>query len=88
MDEQSDPQLTSGGLKKLGNLVNLKDSTLADAIKERGGGQGQVNQVRTDYQGLKVGELANLAAPGDADAETAIKILKQANKKREKYGNQ
>jgi hypothetical protein len=29
-----------------------------------------------------------MAATGDADAETAIKIIKQANKKREKYGNQ
>ncbi|BAZ16622.1 hypothetical protein NIES4071_85000 [Calothrix sp. NIES-4071] len=87
MDEQSDLQLTSGGLKKLGNLVNLKDSTVANAIKERGGGQGQVNQVRSDYQSLKVGELANMAAAGDAEAETAIKIIKQANKKREKYGN-
>lgn len=88
MDEQPDFQLTSGGLKKLGNLVNLKDSILANAIKERGYGQGQVNQIRTDYQSLKVGELANMAASGDADAETAIKILKQANKKCEKYGHQ
>jgi hypothetical protein len=29
-----------------------------------------------------------MAALGDAEAETAIKILKQARKKREKYGNQ
>ena len=36
---------------------------------------------------MKVGELANLAAEGDEEAETAIKILKQARKKREKYGN-
>ncbi|MCL1468704.1 hypothetical protein [Argonema galeatum] len=87
MSEQEGIQLTPGGEKKLGNLVNLKDYTIADAIRERGGGQGQVNQLRSDYQNLKVGELANLAAEGDADAETAIKILKQARKKREKYGN-
>jgi hypothetical protein len=30
--------------------------------------------------------LANLAAQRDRDAETAIKILKQARKKQEKYG--
>ncbi len=36
---------------------------------------------------MKVGELANLAAEGDEEAETAIKILKQARKKRKKYGN-
>jgi hypothetical protein len=35
---------------------------------------------------LRVGEVANLAAEGDADAETALKLLKQAKKKREKYG--
>lgn len=29
-----------------------------------------------------------MAALGDTEAETAIKIFKQARKKREKYGNQ
>lgn len=87
MDEPNETKLTSGGLKKLGNLVNLKDTIISDAIRERGGGQGQVNELRSDYQNLRVGELANLAAEGDKDAETAIKILKQARKKQEKYGN-
>lgn len=87
MDEQEGVKLTPSGLKKLGNLVNIKDETIADAIRERGGGQGQVNQLRSDYQNFKVGELANLAAEGDTDAETAIKILKQAKKKPDKYGN-
>lgn len=87
MDEQDRVNLTPGGLKKLGNLVNLKDDIIADAIRERGGGQSQVNQLQSDYQNMKVGELANLAAEGDEEAETAIKILKQARKKREKYGN-
>jgi hypothetical protein len=88
MDEENEIQLTFGGQKKLGSLVNLKDKTIDEAIRERGGGQSQVNQLRTDYQTQKVGELANLAAEGDSEAETAIKILKQAKKKREKYGNQ
>ena len=86
MDEQDEIKLTRGGQKKLGNLVDLKDLDIAEAIRQRGGGQGQVDQVRTDYQHIKVGELANLAAEGDSDAETAIKILKQARKKQEKYG--
>jgi hypothetical protein len=86
MDEQDEVKLTRGGQKKLGNLVELKDLDIAEAIRQRGGGQGQVDQVRTDYQHIKVGELANLAAEGDSDAETAIKILKQARKKQEKYG--
>lgn len=86
MDEQDEVKLTRGGQKKLGNLVDLKDLDIAEAIRQRGGGQGQVDQVRTDYQDIRVGELANLAAEGDSDAETAIKILKQARKKQEKYG--
>jgi hypothetical protein len=86
MDEQGEIELTQGGQRKLGNLVNMKDMLIADAIRQRGGGQGQIDQLRTDYQNQKVGELANLAAEGDLDAETAIKILKQARKKREKYG--
>jgi hypothetical protein len=88
MDEQEGIKLTPGSMKKLGNLVNIKDDIIADAIRERGGGQGQVNQLRSNYQNLRVGELANLAATGDPDAETDIKILKQARKKRDKYGNQ
>jgi hypothetical protein len=44
-----------------------------------------VNQLQSDSQNLTVGELANLAAEGDTEAETAIKILRQARKKREKY---
>ena len=85
MNEQNEIKLTRGGQKKLGNLVELKDLDIAEAIRQRGGGQDQVNQLQTDYQTLKVGELANLAAQGDPDAETAIKILKQARKKQEKY---
>jgi hypothetical protein len=86
MDEQDEVKLTRGGQKKLGNLVELKDLDIAEAIRQRGGGQGQVDQVRTDYQDIRVGKLANLAAEGDSDAETAIKLLKQARKKQEKYG--
>ncbi len=87
MDDHQEIKLTPGGLKKLGSLVKIKDEIIADAIRERGGGKGQVNQLRSDYQNLTVGELANLAADGDTDAETAIKILKQARKKSDKYGN-
>ncbi|MGB5960208.1 MAG: hypothetical protein WBG73_06075 [Coleofasciculaceae cyanobacterium] len=85
MNEPNEVKLTRGGQKKLGNLVDLKDLEIAEAIRQRGGGQDQVNQLQTDYQDLKVGELSNLAAEGDPDAETAIKILKQARKKQEKY---
>lgn len=86
MDEQNEIQLTRGGQKKLGNLATLKDLDIAEAIRQRGGGQSQVDQLQTDYQNRRVGELANMAAEGDTEAETAIKILKQARKKQEKYG--
>ncbi len=35
---------------------------------------------------MTVGELANMASAGDAAAETAIKIIKQASSKAQKYG--
>ncbi len=87
MDDPEEIKVTPAGERILGNLVSIKNEIIADAIRERGGGQSQVSQLRTDYQIKKVGELANLAAMGDNDAKTAIKILKQARKKREKYGN-
>ncbi|MGG6270312.1 hypothetical protein ACQ4M3_38005 [Leptolyngbya sp. AN03gr2] len=86
MSEPEGILLTPGGQKKLGTLVELKDLSISDAIRQRGGGQSQINQLATNIQTLTVAELANLAADGDSDAETAIKILKQAKKKRDKYG--
>jgi hypothetical protein len=86
MTEFDDSLLSKGAQKKLGSLLELQDLVIADAIRLRGGGQNQVEQLRSDYQTLTVGDLASLAAQGDSDAETAIKILKQAKKKRDKYG--
>ncbi len=79
-------ELTPGGRKRIGGLVDLKDVTAADAIRQRGGGQSQVNQLQTGYENLTVGELANRAAAGDKEAEKALKIIKQAEKKAQKYG--
>lgn len=87
MDEEEGVKLAPGSIKIIGNLVNMKDEIIADAIRQRGGGQGQISQLRTDYQNLTVGALANLATEGDEEAKKAIKMLKQARKKREKYGN-
>ena len=80
-------KLTKAAKKKIGTLGFLKDTPLPEAIKIRGGGAGQLNPIHTDYKNKTVGELANLAAAGDEFAETAIKIVKQAKKKKEKYGN-
>jgi hypothetical protein len=79
-------KLTKGGKSKIGNLINLKDVKASDAIKQRGGGASQINRLQTGYENKTVGELANLAAAGDAGAETAMKIIKQASKKAQKYG--
>ncbi|MEM7128874.1 MAG: hypothetical protein AAF702_21245 [Chloroflexota bacterium] len=76
-----------GDAKKIGTLVDLKDVSAREAIRLRGGGAGQVNQLDIDYVDLTVGELANLAAQGEQAAETAIKIVKQAKKKKGRYGN-
>ena len=78
--------LTAGGKKKLGNLEPFTDMTAADAIRARGGTGGNVQQLATDMQQKRVGEIANLAAGGDREAETALKIVKQASKKAQKYG--
>jgi hypothetical protein len=85
MTEFDDNPLSKGAQKKLGSLLELQDLMIADAIRLRGDGQNQVDQLRSDYQTLTVGDLASLAAEGDPDAETAIKILKQAKKKWDKY---
>jgi hypothetical protein len=77
--------LTKGGRKKLGNLVGFKDLSAREAIRQRGGGQQQVNQLAARYADRPVGELANLAAQGDREAEKAVKIIKQARKKGAKY---
>ncbi|MGB3264660.1 MAG: hypothetical protein WBA89_11925 [Microcoleus sp.] len=87
MDEEEGVKVTLGGIKIIGNLVNMKDEIIADAIRQRGGGQGQISELRTDYCNLTVGALANLATEGDEEARKAIKMLKQARKKRDKYGN-
>lgn len=58
----------------------------AKAILDRGGNAGNVNKALGDnLRGKTVGEIANMAAKGDAAAETALKIIKQAGKKGQKY---
>jgi hypothetical protein len=83
--DDNDVKISAGGLRKLGNLVEIKDKTAAEVIFLRGGTQSQVRQLQSGYEQLTVGELAEKAVQGDAAAETAIKIIKQARKKGEKY---
>lgn len=41
--------------------------------------------MRTDYIDKALGEIANLEAIGDQDADKIMKLVKQAQKKAEKY---
>ncbi|WP_199590185.1 hypothetical protein [Bremerella cremea] len=67
-------------------MADLKDVDAAQAILDRGGNAGSVRKAPGDnLRGKTVGEIANLAAQGDAAAETAMKIIKQAKKKGDKY---
>jgi hypothetical protein len=84
-DKDDSINLTKGGRRRIGNLVDLKDTPADEAIRSRGGGGSQINQIG-NLRGEKVGDLANRAAGGDKAAETAIKIIKQAGKKAQKYG--
>jgi RHS repeat-associated protein len=70
--------LTGGARKILGGILPLADETVANAIRIRGGGGAQVNQVASWLAQKTVGEVANLAAQGNAEARTAIKIVKDA----------
>jgi len=81
-------KLTGGGSKILKDpaLQAMKESTVAESILARGGGAGQIRQVATNLQNKSLGEVANLAAAGDTAALSAIKIVKQAAKKAQKYG--
>ncbi|WP_240910282.1 hypothetical protein [Desulfopila sp. IMCC35008] len=78
-------KLTRGGKRKIGNLQDLKDMRADEAIRLRGGGKSQVDQLSTDLKEKTVGEIANMAATKDPAAETAMKMIKQASSKAGKY---
>lgn len=78
-------KLTRGGAKALGNLVELKEATVAEAVIARGGKIGNLSVIDDAYKTMKVAEIANKAAQGDAKAMTALKIIKQAASKAQKY---
>lgn len=77
--------LSGGALKILGNLKAISNLTLREGVLLRGGKAGNLSVVAEWLHGLKIGEVASLAAKGDREAMTAVKILKQAAKKAQKY---
>lgn len=89
-----EPKQEDDSAQKIPSLKELQDVTARDAIIARGGGGSQV-QMLGSYKGLSiasltVGELQTLLRQGDPDgqekARTALKIIKQAAAKRQKYG--
>ncbi len=72
--------LPRGALKVLGTLAPLAETTVANAVKLRGGGGAQVGKIATWLQQMPLGEVAKLAADGNAEARTAIKIVKDASR--------
>lgn len=71
--------------RQMGGLEEFQDMSATDAILARGGNASAFNRIRSDYRTKSVGELAMLAAKGDQDAVTALKLIKQASKKAQKY---
>jgi hypothetical protein len=70
--------LTPGAMKVLGGIAPLAEKTVSDAVRIRGGGGAQVNKVASWLAQKTVAEVAELAAKGNGEAKTAIKIIKDA----------
>lgn len=77
---QAGAVLTAAGRRVLGTLNHLKDETIAVAIRMRGGGGAQVQFVSSELRHMRLGDVANLAAAGNAAARTAIKVVKDASR--------
>ncbi|HWM87280.1 MAG TPA: polymorphic toxin-type HINT domain-containing protein [Kofleriaceae bacterium] len=72
--------------EKLGDLADVRDMRADQAIRSRGGNASNVREALGDrFKDSTVGEIAELAAQGDAGAEKALKIIKQAAKKGQEH---
>ena len=76
--------LSSAVARKLGGLAGDAGRTVAEMIRDRGGSASNVRQAGP-WAAFTLGETATAAAAGDAGAETAIKIVKQARRLGEQY---
>ena len=70
--------------KKLGNLIDHADRTVAEMIRERGGNASNVRQAGM-WANKTLEETAEGAVNGDRAAEKAIKIVKQSKRLGEAY---
>ncbi len=78
------PNLSKGASKILGNLLGEANKIAREVVLQRGGGGSQVRHLQ-HLADKTLGEIAEWAAQGDSAARTAIKIIKQAASKAQKY---
>jgi RHS repeat-associated protein len=69
-------KLSKGAQKFVKGIMNLLDKTVRDAIKIRGGGASQLNQLETGTGDETVRNVAEKAAKGDRNAIRALKMIK------------
>jgi len=74
-------KLSKGARRTLGNLTELADKTVAEAIRLRGGGGQNIAKLETGMGQRLVRDIAEEAAGGDSAAMEAIKMIKQAARK-------
>ena len=71
--------LTPAAKRKLGALADYADRILGEVIRERGGSAANVRHAGP-WAWVTLGQAATAAVAGDASAEMAIKIAKQAKR--------
>jgi hypothetical protein len=76
--------LSKAARRKLGNLANHEDNSVAEMIRQRGGNAANVRQAGP-WATKTLGETAEAAVQGDSAAATAIKIVKQAGRLGEEH---
>ena len=77
-------QLTKSVRNKLGNLASRADELVTDVIRSRGGSGSNVQKIG-EWAQRTMKEAAEAAVKGDAGAEAAIKMAKQAATKGQRY---
>jgi len=79
--------LSKSAQKKLGNLNHPEncDKTVAQLIRERGGNASNVNKLETGMGERSLREVAEAASRGDSKAVEALKMIKQASVKGQRY---
>lgn len=76
--------MSPGARRRLGNLIDHADRSVAEMIRERGGNASNVRQTGP-WADKTLEHTAEAAALGDATAATAIKIVKQARRLGEEH---